>query len=259
MGDDGASDADRLARLRRTAFGRPSSAEEEAAASAALRELSELEERRKRAAFARGSSESVAARTERPQAEQSASVVTDSPEHDDLPSGTEVARSAAIRRRWVIAGIIAGLIVVGIAAGFAVGMATAAAGLRPGGAPAAAPSTAVRDSSGDSFGPGDIAAADSWFTSPIETQDAVPPSVWSTSLDKTRRVWHPFDTAGWSLWIAEQSTTREFCLVAALDDSSIAQLRCVTAAVFEKDGVSLRFGDDVARWNGTELTTSKAD
>jgi hypothetical protein len=229
------------ARLRRLAFGRTSTPEEESAAADARAELATIEAR---------------AEQRRRAVEVAIDAVLDVPESepaDESVDETPVDDDAARRRGWVWPAL----------AGVAVG-ATLAAGavwsMGGAGVPAAVSSPTPTATALDYFlgdppestrGPGDLAAAEGWFTREQTEEDLVGVGELRPEFDRESvRLVHSSDAA--RVWLARQ-VDGKYCLETTETETQITNGTCVAADLFAEQGLTVSSNVLDAAWNGAQV------
>jgi len=243
-------DLDELARLRRAAFGRGATTEERATAEAALRSLDDR------------APDSPPWLTEVPRVDVIQSEV--SQEANDPTA--EIERAVAvedgepslwkrsIRVAWLVP-IAAGALFVG-----AVG-ALGATGQFPAMDVTAVPTPQTDSRSGQESksgtlitGPGNVAAANSWFDSPATPADAFPLTVLLRQIgvdqDQVRLV---LNDGGRKLWAAKQGTAG-FCLGIYDNSADNSFFNCATIQEFADAGVAIVTPEFGAWWGGQGIT-----
>ncbi|NYJ20091.1 hypothetical protein [Glaciibacter psychrotolerans] len=251
--------------LRRVAFGRTSNAAEEHAALQALERLNEVETQSvAKGAGAEGPADSTAEgpadSTADATADGAAAAVDVASVHADeaLPTRS--------RPRWIMPVVALALGAVGIAGGLAARASGVDIGIGSSAAPPSSTPTTHeynRDIADPDLPellypvltPGDLAAAELWFSEPQELTDIVTESFGAIDPATTRlaQVNHGADV--WKIWVAK-NFDGELCLLAGNEEPKSAA--CTGPSGFARDGLYAGFdGDDVVvRWNGSEITTT---
>jgi hypothetical protein len=235
-------DDDRIAELRRIAFGRTRSAEDEARAEAAHLELEAL----------LAPPAAVAAPTPEPEREL-----------DSAPTREPSARPEAHSRRvcWLIP--TAGALVVGLVLGAGAMVAVGRAVV-----PVPAPTDTFTPGSSElppdvdplraslDLGPGNLAAAEAWFDGHQLPRDEFPDEMTMENLGVDPGTTRLADTGKQGgVWVA-RGNDGAICLLAALNAQGLGG-SCTDVASFELHGVDLMSNSNLlVVWNGERMTTS---
>jgi hypothetical protein len=183
----------------------------------------------------------------------------------ELPEAIDDAEPARSRRRpaWLIAVVVVVVLVVGGVGGYAV--ATTGSSALPG-ATVSSPTPSFTGYDPNRYAqsepsptgyPGDLTAAKQWLTVPEKPSDALTPNLAGLGFQSVRRVWHPFGTDAWNLWVALDSSGNDYCLIASGATTLEVQFKCVTPDAFTASGVSLDFDGNTIVWNGTLVSTTR--
>lgn len=244
-------DLDELARLRRSAFGPTATAEERAAAEAALLRLDER---------ARESASTVAdvPGVNAPKSEVPSQTDSQATEFESADVGQDAQSSLwqrSIRVGWFVPIAIGSLLLGAVGAMSVTGQfnttgVTVAQTPQPSSSSVAAggPGTLI-------VGPGNLAAANSWFNFPPTSADAFPLTVLlhQIGVDQSQ-VRIVLNDGGQKLWAAKKGTTG-FCLGIYDNSADGSFFNCATIQEFGKSGVSIRTTDFGAWWGGQGVTT----
>lgn len=244
-------DLDELARLRRAAFGPSATAEERAAAEAALRRLGER------------SRERVPEVPEVPEMQPWPAAmpfgVNDQTSKSESVALVDEAAPKLWKRRirvgW-LAPIAVGALVVGAVGALGAAGQFATTDVTVVQTPQPDSSPAVGNSSGTLItGPGNVAAANSWFDSPATSTDAFPLTVLLRQIgvdqDQVRLL---LDDGGRKLWAAKQGTAG-FCLGIYDNSADNSFFNCATVQEFADAGVVIVTPEFGAWWGGQGIRT----
>jgi hypothetical protein len=229
------------ARLRRLAFGRTTTADEEAAAERARQELALIESR---------------AEQRRHAVEAAIAAVLDVPDEPVAPDDAEASPGEpqpARRRGWIVPALAG----VGVGAVLAAGaLWSVGDGAVPASAPSPSPSsTGVEYFLGDppesTRGPGDLAAAERWFEREQTEEDLVGVGELRPEFDRDSvRLVHASDVA--RVWLARQVDGR-YCLETTETESLTTTGTCVAADLFSEQGLTVSSDVLDAAWNGSQV------
>lgn len=222
--------------LRRIAYGRDATAQERAAAEVALRRLDEAE-----------LVTAIAAEDEPLHSYFSAEHEDDGVIEGDVEPPSFWKRS--IRAAWLIPIIIGSLILGVVGTLGATGQL-----LLPFGFLAPSPSPSVTSSFGQM--PGDLGAADSWFSNSATASDAFPfaDALYANEIQFADVRFALVGGHGWNVWVGH--TPDKLCLLIADVSTSTGAANCVTREQFAAGGVSLELNGRVASWYGGEVTAA---
>jgi hypothetical protein len=248
--------------LRRIAFGRAHTPEEQAAAAAAHEALARAEAEDSAAAAEAEAAEAEAAEAEAAEraAVESAHAETapDIEPDDDLEpaSGEQPARW----RVWIapalialMVGALAGGALTAVAGGSADATPTPAPTFTPGSSGRPAAAIPVTTSSSFVSGPGDLQAAERWFAGEQREEDKTTlfqDSQTGIVAESTRLV---ESTPHGDVWVA-QSSSGGLCLIVGSDDGS-AGATCATAGEFVAKGLTLGQSNLNVAWDGARLAS----
>ena len=259
---------ERLARLRRLAFGRTETGEDEAAAAEARRELEAIAARerarrdgldraiaaalRHRAHPALDDTASAAARASAPVTRVDDPRIDDTA-IDDIDDDTDDTYAGSARRSWLLPAA-AGLVVGALA------VAALAWAFRPEAGASEAPSPRPT-STGTSYFlgeppastavPGDLAAAETWFDSVQTEDDLVGVGELRPEFDRDSvRLVHSSALA--RVWLAKR-VDGKLCLETTESATLITSGTCATADDFTSRGLSVSSNVLTASWNGGQV------
>jgi hypothetical protein len=241
---------ERLARLRRLAFGRTETGEDEAAATEARRELEAIAagERARRDSLDRAIAAALGRRAH-PSSVPDTAPEADTAEFDD-PDDLEPEKP---RRSWLLpaaTGLVVGALVVAVLAW----------AYRPGAEATDAP-TARPTSTGTTYFlgdpppstavPGDLAAAERWFDTAQTDDDLVGVGELRPEFDRDSvRLVHSSALA--RVWLAKR-VDGKLCLETTESATLITSGTCATTDDFASRGLSVSSNVLTANWNGAQV------
>ncbi|MEO7121690.1 MAG: hypothetical protein ABI400_00945 [Lacisediminihabitans sp.] len=244
----------RIAELRRIAFGRDSTAEARAAASAELRELEKPEAAHPQSAQVESDAAQGPA-SEPHVAEHTGSVAADIPLSTDsnTPSAqadtTDTRSRAAVRAIWLVP-----IVLVSLAIG-AVGGSLWSAEHPSAPTPITHPSFALGTNGSGQPG-GDLAAAERILARPRSADDTFPLPNLVQNLTKSTVRFLGGDTIGVQVW-AGRNTEAELCLLVYESKSTSGAALCTTPADFTNQAMTLGFNQYQVSWNGPDVSVFK--
>ena len=227
--------------LRRIVFGRDATAEERAAAEAALRQLDEAE-------LAAVSDTEQIRDEDHSKADTSAAHDSDVEANEESPSFWR----RSIRVAWLVP-IVAGSIAIGYAA--SIGPLESMSGT-PISTATQTPSAEPTDEPTSGRRPGDLAAADSWFDRAYKETDTFPDAValeqFGIAAEDMRIAINGGDKG--SVWVARAGDA--LCLVISDPVDGVSASSCTERDRFAESGIALGSNNLGASWYGREVTTS---
>ncbi|MFT2817160.1 hypothetical protein [Leifsonia sp. A12D58] len=234
--------------LRRLAFGRTATPAEELRARAAQYRLHELD----------SAADDQAVGLATAAAHVSTSTDSDATAAEERPAGVPESRRT---RRWMILVAAIALIIMGAAVRAMVGGSGAGTPLST--SSSAASPLASQTSKQDDAPvpatsnpvPGDLVAAERWFTTPQQPSDVLVENFGMLDLSTTRLARQTAGVDPWNVFVAKDQNGL-LCVVVSDPEQTSPFASCTSTSNFAASGLTLIVNDRYAYWNGVDIATA---